>query len=233
MESKWPEPIDHTYILCDPAREPDRAAYLKQWLSDNHISTDCYTMGLSCYGTTITPAYAMSVYDPTRPRDPVPGEHKNFNRSNLKLGEISLVLNWAAAAKDAVAKRYGAVMILESDVLFSPTFLSDLRMSLSVLKTVPWDFLSLSEGPKLRPKRDAGDTRLAWFQVRHYYHTRTTDAMIFKVSMLEKILGTLFPFAEVLDWELNYQLTRHVSQSFWLDPPIIKQGSGTVYPTTL
>jgi len=233
MASKWPDPIDHAYILCDPAREPERAAYLKRWLADNRISSDCYTMGLSCYGTTITAAHAMSVYDPTQPREPVPGEQKNFNRSNLKLGEISLVLNWAAAAKDAVAKRYGAVLILESDVLFSPTFLRDLEMSLSALKDVSWDFLSLSEGPGLRPPRDPKDTAPGWFPVRHYYHTRTTDAMVFKGSMLEKILGTLFPFAEVLDWELNYQLTRHTSRSFWLDPPIIKQGSGSVYMSTL
>ena len=69
--------------------------------------------------------------------------------------------------------------------------------------------------------------------VSHYYHTRTTDAMIFKVDMMAKILGTLFPFAEVLDWELNYQLSLHKSRSFWLDPPIIRQGSGKEYKTTL
>ena len=230
---KWPEPIDHTYILCDPAREVERAAYLTRWLQEKSLPVDSYTMGLSCYGTTLSPAYAMEVYDPTVSRPSVPGEQRNFNASNLKLGEISLVLNWAAVAKDAVQKKYGAVMILESDVLFSPTFLTDLDTSLSALKGIPWDFLSLSEGPGLRPKRAPGDTNRGWFPVHHYYHTRTTDAMIFRVSMLEKILTTLFPFAEVLDWELNYQLARHTSKSFWLDPPIIKQGSGTVYPTTL
>jgi hypothetical protein len=57
--------------------------------------------------------------------------------------------------------------------------------------------------------------------------------MIFKVSMLDKILNSLFPFSEVLDWELNYQLTLNSSKSLWLDPPIIRQGSGKEYPTTL
>ena len=70
-------------------------------------------------------------------------------------------------------------------------------------------------------------------EVKGPIHTRTTDAMIFRVPMLEKILTTLFPFAEVLDWELNYQLTRHSSVSLWLDPPIIRQGSGKEYETTL
>jgi hypothetical protein len=57
--------------------------------------------------------------------------------------------------------------------------------------------------------------------------------MIVKVGMLDKILGTLFPFSEVLDWELNYQLTRHRAISWWLDPPIVRQGSGKEYRTTL
>jgi hypothetical protein len=58
--------------------------------------------------------------------------------------------------------------------------------------------------------------------------------MIFKVSMLEKIVGTFLPVAEVLDWELNYQLTLHGSRTLWLDPPIIRQGSATgEYATTL
>jgi hypothetical protein len=57
--------------------------------------------------------------------------------------------------------------------------------------------------------------------------------MIFQVSMLQKICETLIPFAEVLDWELNYQLALHNSRSLWLDPPIVRQGSGKEYPTTL
>jgi hypothetical protein len=43
--------------------------------------------------------------------------------------------------------------------------------------------------------------------------------------MLKKIVTTYFPFAEILDWELNYQLQRHGSKSLWLDPIIVKNGS--------
>ena len=51
--------------------------------------------------------------------------------------------------------------------------------------------------------------------------------MIFQVSMLEKIVKTFLPVAEVLDWELNYQLTLNDSKTLWLDPPIVRQGSST------
>ena len=230
----WPHPVDHTFILCDSKKEPERAAYLQKWLSEKKMDPSSYTMELHCYGTDISVEQAYKVYDPYQDRKPVE-QQRSFNSYNLKLGEISLVLNWAHAAKTAVERGFQVVMILESDVLFHDDFLERLTDGLHMLETqnVEWDFLSLSAGANLRPHRLPGDTSLGWFPVRNYYHTRTTDAMIYKVSMLEKIHGTLFPFAEVLDWELNYQLSLHKSRSFWLDPPILRQGSGKEYPTTL
>jgi hypothetical protein len=143
-----------------------------------------------------------------------------------------LVLNWAAAAQAAVAAGHNVVMMLESDVLFDDGFLMKLTAVMNPLEGKDWDFLSLSAGAGLRPPRNP-QSHDGWFSAPYYYHTRTTDAMIFKVDMLKKILGTLFPFVDVLDWELNYQLTLHKSISLWLDPPILRQGSGKEYATTL
>lgn len=228
----WPAPIDHTFILCDPSKEPVRAAYLQSWLQAHDIRPEAYTMGLHCYGHELDMETVDRVYNPWVDRKPVELQ-RNFNSYNLKLGEISLVLNWVHAAKTAVERGYNIVMILESDVIFHDDFLPALGDSMKHLEGRPWDFLSLSAGADLRPRRDPTDTRRAWFPAPHYYHTRTTDAMIFKTEMLKKILDTIIPFAEVLDWELNYQLTLHKSRSYWLDPPILHQGSGKVYPTTL
>jgi HK97 family phage prohead protease len=144
----------------------------------------------------------------------------------IDLSEISLVMNWAHNANEAVQKGYTRVMMLESDVLFEENFLEKLENVFHILGSQPFDFLSISGRDDLRPKRVPGDTSYQWFHHPGYYHTRTTDAMIFQVSMLQKILGTLFTFAEVLDWELKYQLSLHSSQSFWLDTPICRQGSG-------
>jgi hypothetical protein len=230
MTINWPFPIDHTYILCDPKKEPERAAYLMKWLRAHNITN--YSMGLTCYADDITAEIATKVYDPWINRRPVERE-RSFNSYNLKQGEISLVLNWASAAQKAIKAAHKVIMILESDVLFNDDFLPRLEEAMKQLEGRPWDFLSLSAGANLRPARPADDTSLRWFPAPGYYHTRTTDAMIFKVSMLEKINSTLIPFAEVLDWELNYQLSLHKSVSLWLDPPILRQGSGSVYPTTL
>ena len=224
--------VDHTYILCDPTKEPDRFFYLQSWLDTNHIDPSCYTIGVSCYGSDLTAEEAYRVYNPWQTRTPVERE-RNFNSYNLKMSEISLVMNWAHNANDAVQKGYDKVMMLESDVLFEENFLEKLENVFHILGSQPFDFLSISGRDDLRPQRVPGDTSYRWFHHPGYYHTRTTDAMIFQVSMLQAICETLVPFAEVLDWELNYQLELHNSRSLWLDPPIVRQGSGKEYPTTL
>jgi hypothetical protein len=231
---KWPAPVDHLYILCDTEKEPDRAEYLYKWLRSHTIDDTAYTLMSACYGTTLSDERAHEAWNPWVNRKPVE-KQRNFNSYNMKKSEISLCINWAAAARAAVDAKHKVVMIFESDVIFDEDFLPRLGGALASLPYASWDFLSISAGAKLRPPRAAGDNAPVWFEMKNnYFHTRTTDAMIFKVDMLEKILGTFFPFAEVLDWELNYQLTRHGSRTYWLDPPIIKQGSACgIYKTLL
>lgn len=227
--------IDHIYVLCDKTKEPERAAFLTKWFDQSGIPPSKYTFLCVCYGDTLTTEQAWNAYNPWNKHRP--STMRSHNSYNMKLGEISLCINWAAAAVEAIKADHKVVMFWESDVLPDPDFLDKLSQSLTILETKHannWDFLSLSAGANLRPNRpDPADTHLDWFPVRNYFHTRTTDAMIFRVDMLKKVLSTYFPVAEVLDWELNFQLSVHKSRSFWLDPPIIKQGSGTVYKTTL
>lgn len=231
----FPSQIDHLYILCNKQKEPDRAAYLEKWLSDNKIDPKSYTFSCFCYADTIPHEDIWQVYNPwNKARMTL---LRSANSYNLKLGEISLCVNWAAGALEAIQAKHNVVMFWESDVLPDSDFLAKLNSALILLEAEHgsnWDFLSISSGANLRPQRPSGESSVQkWFPVTNYFHTRTTDAMIFKVDMLQKIYSTFFPFSEVLDWELNFQLSANKSRSFWLDPPIIRQGSGTVYATTL
>jgi hypothetical protein len=231
---RWPAPIDHLYILCDPREEADRAAYLRSWLQTSGLDPSCWSFVNKCYGRTLRAADAHAAYNPFVNRRPVePG--RSFNSYNMKPSEISLCINWDHFARTAVRDGHRCVMMFESDVLFTSDFLPRLTEAMGALGRTDWDFLSISAGAGLRPKREDGSSALKWFPpVNGYFHTRTCDAMIFRVSMLEKIVGTFLPVAEVLDWELNYQLTLHGSRSLWLDPPIIRQGSATgEYKTSL
>lgn len=223
-------PIDHCYILCDEEKEPTRAKYLQTWFQTHNICSSSYTFCMPTYGTDalFQSDIIWKFYNPWKRV-----KHGNFNSRNLKPGELSLIFNFALVAQKAIQAGHRVVMILESDVLFCENFLERLEEAMEALPSA-WDFLSLSASAGLKPHRSAVSPQQLWFPpINPYFHTRCTDSMIFRVSMLESVLKTLFPCAEVLDWELNYQLTLHQSKSLWLDPPILRQGSGKEYETTL
>jgi hypothetical protein len=229
---RFPEPIDHIYFLCDLDKEPDRANYLQTWLSKQAIDPSQYTILMDCYGT--------DPYFQTRDvwrhyNSWSRGMRQNFNTTNLKPAELSLVWNFAGVARRAVRAGHKVVAIFESDVLFCDNFLSRCQEAMQSLPP-RWDFLSLSASAGLTPASPT-QGRLWYPPQMPQWPTRCTDSMIFRVPVLQQILTTLFPCAEVLDWELNYQLTTHGATSLWLHPPITRQGSGVnasdTYKTTI
>ncbi len=236
---RFQNPIDHVYILCDPAKEPDRAAYLQQWLQIHQIDPSSYTMVLDTYGDN--PFFqTKAVWDSYDPWSTAHGRTPlNFNTTNLKPTELSLLWNWAAVAHRAVLANHKVVLILESDVLFCENFLERFSTALAALEHETggaWDFLSLSASAAIVP--NTVQPGKLWYTPNHpALPTRCTDSMVFRVPMLAKILDTFFPCAEALDWELNFQLTLHKARAFWLHPPVTRQGSGTtaehVYPTRI
>jgi hypothetical protein len=232
---KWPSPIDHCYILCDPVKEPDRATYLQTWLRTHNVDPDCVSLCSDCYGTDpmFQTSAIWSLYDPWSTQ--FGRRVANGTSRNMKPAEISLVLNFIGAAKRAVAAGHTVVGIFESDVIFLDTFWDSLRSAFQTLPPV-WDFLSLSASAKLVPHRNPAQPDQRWFPPTHpYFHTRCADSMVFRVDMLRRMLETLKPFSEVLDWELNFQLTLHGSRSLWLDPPVSRAGTegGEVYKTSI
>jgi len=226
--NRWPKPIDHVFILCNPDKEPDRAAYLFKWLSDNNIDPSSYTIGLDYYGDSLSDEEAFSVYNPwiNRPYFDIIRSQGSFN---MKKTEISLCMNWYNVAKKAVENNeWSVIMTLESDIIFCDDFLTKLETAMNDIEDGrQWDFLSISAGAKLRPHREEGDDVQKWFKIDNYLKTRTTDAMIFKTKFLFNIVCTFYPIADVLDWELNHHITLHNGQTYWLDPPIVHQGSET------
>ena len=230
----WPAPIDHAYILCSETYEPERYEKLKKWLDEHKMDPSCYTICYFKHSSDLTADEAFKAYNPWGDRPKVDGEEKQFARYNMKLSEISLCINWGFTAMTAVKKNHpSAVLLLESDPVFEDGFLEKLGVSMKKLDGKEWDYLSIGDGVGLRPQRPTGDSNRDWFpSVKPYYHTRTTVGQIVKVSMLKKVVSTFFPFKEPLDWELNYQLTRHAAKSLWLDPILIKNGSVMSETTT-
>ena len=214
--------IDHAYFICSEKYEPDRYRHIQKWCTANNIKD--YSFVYMKHGSEISPEEAFKVYNPWVERPNV-GEHKNFNRYNLKLSEISLCINFGTAALTAIKSGHKTVAIFESDAIFSDDFLQKFNACLRKLDGKEWDYLSIADGVGMKPKRDPSDTETGWFPILGNFHTRTTCGQVFKTDLLKNVMSSFFPFAEVLDWELNYQLTRYGSRSLWLDPCLVKNGS--------
>lgn len=217
------EHIDKIYVLVHPVHEKERFLRLQEHLKSVGLPNDKIIYGAATWGSELSTELIYSVWDPFLRRG-IP----NFTWKSrcLSKGEVSLVLNFFAAASDAVKNNYKHILIFESDVYLRKDFnqrLDSLWKDLSG----SWDYVSLGEGIGTRPD---GAILSYWAPTRAYKPPhdcvfRCTDSMLFKVEFLRKILKTLLPFRECLDWELNYQIAIHKGVPLWADPPLAEQGS--------
>lgn len=218
------ETLDCVVILGNPRREAERLERLIPHLQERGIPASKILVCGPTWGDELTSHQIFQVYDPfSRNEIPI----FTFKARCLSKGEISLVLNFILAAQECVRRNYSTVLILESDVFLREDFTTRLDDLLGQLKERPWDYVSLGEGARTRPPGcDAsffGSTKL--YEPPHNFVYRCTDSMLFRVDYLKRILTTLIPFRECLDWELNIQHLFHKSTSLWADPPLVEQGT--------
>jgi glycosyl transferase family 25 len=67
---------------------------------------------------------------------------------------------------------------------------------------------------------------------RHFYRkdhpaTKCSDSYLIRRRAAQAVLRTIVPFVLTIDWELNHQLARHDLTVYWLEPPLVAQGSET------
>jgi hypothetical protein len=217
------ENIDKIYVLVHPVYEAQRFTRLQSHFQSIGLPNEKIVYGAATWGSELSSNLVFSVWDPfLRPGVP----NLTWKSRFLSKGEISLVLNFFAAISDAVKQNYTNVLIFESDVYLRKDFvsrMSDLWKDLSG----DWDFVSLGEGIGTRPQ---GVLASYWspthcYKPPHEFVFRCTDSMLFRVEFLRKVVQTLLPFRECLDWELNYQLAIHRGKALWADPPLAEQGS--------
>lgn len=217
------ENIDKIYVLVHPKYEEARYTRLQQHFKAVGLPQEKIAYGAATWGSELNRDLIYTVWDPfLRPGVP----NLTWKSRCLSKGEISLVLNFFSAASDAVKNNYKHVLIFESDVYLRKDFMQrfgDLWKDLSG----SWDYVSLGEGIGTRPSGVQGSY---WSPTRaytppHEFVFRCTDSMLFRGEFLQKVVQTILPFRECLDWELNYQLAAHRGKAFWCDPPLAEQGS--------
>lgn len=217
------ENIDKIYVLVHPEYEKERFTRLVQHFNDVGLPSEKIVYGAATWGSELTSSLIFSVWDPFL-RAGVP--NLTWKSRCLSKGEISLVLNFFAAISDAVKQNYTNVLIFESDVYLRKDFTARMKDVWSDLSG-DWDYVSLGEGIGTRPQ---GVLASYWAKTRcytppHQFVFRCTDSMLFRVEFLRKVLTTILPFRECLDWELNYQMVFHKGKPYWADPPLAEQGS--------
>ena len=109
----WPEEIDKVFVLIHERKEKERYARLAPHLLSRGIPADRIYFCAPTWGSELSNETIFNCYDPfCRPGVPV----FTFKARSLSKGEISLVLNFYAAAQAAVQNSMKKIIILESDV---------------------------------------------------------------------------------------------------------------------
>jgi GR25 family glycosyltransferase involved in LPS biosynthesis len=222
--TSWPSEIDMVFLLVHKEKEKDRFERLIPHFLSRGIPPEKLACVAPTWGSDLTTEQIFQVYDPyCRQGIPV----FTFKARCLSKGEISLVLNFALAARVAVEKGFQRVLIFESDTWLREDFVERLHDLLHDLKGKEWDYVSLGEGARTRPEKcdPSMFAKTKAYTPPHQFVFRCTDSMMFQVSYLQKILSTLFPFRECLDWELNIQTMAHKGKTWWADPPLAEQGT--------
>lgn len=218
------ETLDKIVLLVNPNREPQRYQRLIEHLKLRGIPLEKIAISGPTWGDELSNETIFRYYDPfCRKGMPI----FTFKARCLSKGEISLVLNFIAGVQSVVAENAKTVLFLESDVFLREDFIQRLDSLLLTLESRQWDYVSLGEGARTRPPGCDpslfSETKL--YTPPHSFVYRCTDSMLFRVDYLRKVLTTIVPFRECLDWEMNIQHMHHKSVALWADPPLVEQGT--------
>lgn len=221
--------IDAVYLIAHPTFESEKIQRLLEHfkLRFPSLTSDKIIISAPSWGSTLSAEDCFAIYDPwlLRPGWPC---FTWKNRGLLK-GEISLVLNFFNAMKDAVEKGHKLVLIFESDIYLRNDFEIRLNKLLEILEargSDSWDYVSLSDGIATHTDKYTGDfMEQSVYPSPNQFPFRCTDSMLFQTNIFKKIMGTLFPFRDCLDWELNFQFILHNGKALWAEPHLVEQGT--------
>ena len=218
--------IDCIYIIGHPEYEKDRIEYVKKNLIKHGL--DEKKMRISCptWGNTVTNEVCWQVYEPYLRRG---YPCMNFKCRWLLKGEISLVLNFYSAIRDAYQQGHKKIMVLESDVRLRDDFGVRFAELMAIAEKTNWSYISLSDGvgthsedvTSFYQKQDLKRPR----EGQKYAPFRCTDSMVFNRAFIEFLAANLLPFRDCLDWELNSRILEFGGEAYWAEPHLIEQAT--------
>jgi hypothetical protein len=220
--------IDALYLIAHPIFESKKIERLLVHLQKYFpsLGSNKIILAAPSWGSELTSHDCFTLYDPWLARPGWP----NFTWKNRCLikGEISLVINFYTVMKTALEKGHKTILVLESDIFLREDFEERLLKLFSELETQKkeWDFISLSDGISSHSDKYTGVyMEQTVCNPPHQFVFRCTDSMIFRTDIFRKIMPTILPFRECLDWELNFQFLLHGGKALWAEPHLVEQGT--------
>lgn len=138
----------------------------------------------------------------------------------LSKSEIATAICHFEVFKKACSEISNTCLILEDDVVFNDNFLE----FNSFLDQTPDDYECILIGnggfihhSPLEPNKIA--------YRRHKNVTRCSDSIVYKKSLLEKIIKTYSTFNQPIDWELELIFLELETAVYWWEPTLVVQGS--------
>ena len=143
----------------------------------------------------------------------------------LKPSEVSCAFKHKQAMIDFVNTKNQYYFVMEDDIIFEDNFIEKLNHYFESLPD-DWDALFIGSGAGKRIEQSRILPNKYWYY-KDYPADRCADSVILKRNTVKSILSSLntyglaFPF----DHELSFWLEMDSSNVYWLEPPIVKQGS--------
>ncbi len=141
----------------------------------------------------------------------------------IKMSELSLSIKHILAYEKIIKENYDIALILEDDIVFESNF-KLLFDSYFINTPDDLDFAFIGNGCGLKIEELKDKQHL---YIKDNPATKCTDSYLITNSAAKKIMSDLIPITVPIDFELNFSIKKHRLKTYWLEPPLISQGSQT------
>lgn len=209
--------LNHVFVIVSTELEPERFKYLSDFFQRNNFKCDL---------TFKEPFY--------KGRD-----EQLFNRQkyvNLRPGEIGIAQTYEYLLKDILQNFLpgDTFLVLESDVIFQENFMNNFFQVYEEFESLSRDrkICFLGDGCNMHPRKDQQITK-------YLYQTNTTkcmDSFLITYETIQELYQCTLEniINKPVDHIWNNFFKKRNINSYWVEPPIIKQGSACgVYSSTI
>lgn len=140
-----------------------------------------------------------------------------------KYSEISLTMKHVECWRRFLQEKDDTCLILEDDVILVDNFIEKLD---DRMKFVPSDYdaIFIGQGTDYRiPESEIVDGK--YFYLKQHPAAKCTDSYIINRRSAEKLLNSVFPICGTPDREFCYLFDKLNMNIYWMEPPMVDQGS--------